>query len=288
MARPSVLRIGGPHGSETSINILKTELSKHFDERQGCLCIENKYFTAQVQLAPFDISAEGCDEGNKEDGVLLMFPHSTQIDTLTELHDNLHNTGENLRLCISTSVGSIPKTKENDKKYSERVLWCLDRGYEYIEVDLSGEGLKRDFDKREKDGFARVVEAMGGIVWSSAVMSTRGKKKSINVSPADIKSEGSCKDDNQNKDAKESVSKKKVTEDAQIEAVQDLAEKKNEELLDNIESVMKDAKKIRDASKAGDLSDAERRQRAGDAATLLMGLLDEMGFDDDDCSSDDE
>ena len=40
-----------------------------------------------------------------------------------------------------------------------------------MEVDLSEEGLRGGFfDVREKDGFARVVEAIGGTVWSSAVM----------------------------------------------------------------------------------------------------------------------
>ena len=40
-----------------------------------------------------------------------------------------------------------------------------------------------------------------------------------------------------------------------------------------------------------DMSDDERRERAGNAADVLMGLLDQLGFDDegdDDCDSSDE
>ena len=61
-----------------------------------------------------------------------------------------------------------------------------------------------------------------------------------------------------------------------------------EDYLDNIELIMKEAKQIRQASQTGEMTDEERRQRAGNAATMLMGLLDQMGFDDEDSSSDEE
>ena len=50
-----------------------------------------------------------------------------------------------------------------------------------MEVDLSEEGLRGGFDVREKDGFARVVEAIGGTVWSSAVMTDAKKNAQRNM-----------------------------------------------------------------------------------------------------------
>ena len=61
----------------------------------------------------------------------------------------------------------------------------------------------------------------------------------------------------------------------------------NEAVLNDIEKVMNEAKKIREASKHGQLSDDDRRQRAGDAAAMLVGLLDQIGFDDGDDYDDD-
>ena len=185
-------------------------------------------------------------------------------------------------------------TKEYEEQYSQRVLWCLDRGYEYIEVDLREEGLKSGFDEREKDGFARVVEAMGGTVWSSAVMAKRNTRTASKISVVEEKHDDElddCKEiivvDEQEKTDEPKT--EMITQDIHIGSVQDSDEKKDElasDTLDSIEQVMKEAKRIRESSKGGELSDQDRKQRAGDAAEMLMGLLDQMGFDDDDDEAD--
>jgi len=274
-----------------------------------------------VQLLPFHHEQQDQDQIqalNKEDGILLIFPSDTHIDSLTQIHDN--QLGDTLRLCISTSAKPMTITKEYEELYSQRVLWCLDRGYEYVEVDLSEDGLTRGFDDREKDGFARVVEAMGGTVWSSAVM---GKKKNNNNNQMNIAQTllDHCEDEDihKTKEAKETETEetKAVKEEAaernkdvqvakgrEVQLVPGMEpseliseavseETKDEVVLDNIEGVMKEAKRIREASKNGELSDQDRRDRAGNAAEMLMGLLDQMGFDDDegegeDSSDDDE
>jgi len=61
---------------------------------------------------------------------------------------------------------------------------------------------------------------------------------------------------------------------------------KEEIAFHQLESVLSEAKSIRDASKGNSMSDDERRERAGDTAMKLMGLLDSMGFCDD--SDDDD
>ena len=50
-----------------------------------------------------------------------------------------------------------------------------------MEVDLSKEGLRGGFDVHEKDGFARVVEAIGVTVWSSAGMTDAKKNAQRNM-----------------------------------------------------------------------------------------------------------
>ena len=50
--------------------------------------------------------------------------------------------------------------------------------------------------------------------------------------------------------------------------------------------MVKEAKRIREASHSGNLADEERRARAGNAAEMLMGILGQMGFDEDDDNDD--
>jgi hypothetical protein len=49
-----------------------------------------------------------------------------------------------------------------------------------------------------------------------------------------------------------------------------------------LERVMTEAKRIREASQSNSMTDEERRQRASDTAVRLMGLLERLGFDEDD------
>jgi hypothetical protein len=124
---------------------------------------------------------------HQEDGIILVFDAlqanpdletGTPFDVLNVLHDNSTastDVGDLLRLCVAVSMG--PKSPEelrgqntHEQEYSKRILWCLDRGYEYVEVDLSAEGQRTGHDERDKEGFARIIEAIQGTVWSSAVM----------------------------------------------------------------------------------------------------------------------
>jgi len=285
MACTSILRVGGPQGNETAISIIKCHLSNHFPSQSDELQISNKYFTAQVLFLSFH-EKQDKPESLKEDGILFIFPSDAHIESLTQIHDDLpqDQMGDTLRLCISTSAKPPTAiTKEYEERYSQRVLWCLDRGYEYIEVDLTEKGLTDGFDEREKDGFARVVEAMGGTVWSSAIMGNGKRTVAQNLLDH-------CEDEVGTKEVKieipESKNEVPMVNGKEYDGSQNTSEvsedTKDEAALDNIEGVMKEAKRIREASKSGQLSDQDRRSRAGNAAEMLMGLLDQMGFDDED------
>ena len=67
------------------------------------------------------------------------------------------------------------------KMHEESYGTSLDRWYEYVEVDLRKEVLRGGFDVHEKDGFARVVEAIGVTVWSSAGMTDAKKNAQRNM-----------------------------------------------------------------------------------------------------------
>jgi hypothetical protein len=297
------------------------------------------------------------------------------FDSLQSVHDCLNNhyqiqkLGDLLRLCVGVTYRNPLATcshhdvKLYEKEYSRRVLWCLDHGFEYVEVDLSEAGKQQGHDERDKEGFARVVEALAGTVWTSAINKSRpithssslSKNKSISLlgnyvasdqhstampsngeTKIDSLIESSRCDNNNDNDNSISVSSAcssmhvstcPAAHSQHYEAVNTLQEthvtvkenpnrppgvretesqhitdslldveevndansahsRRQEHIFNQFESTLQEAARIRELSKSGMMSNEERRERAGNAASLLMSLLEQMGCDDD--GSDDE
>jgi len=59
-------------------------------------------------------------------------------------------------------------------------------------------------------------------------------------------------------------------------------------MFNHLDGALRQAASIREMSQSGNLSDQDRRQRAGDAAMLLMNLMTQMGLDDDEKDEDDD
>jgi hypothetical protein len=327
----SVLRIG-PTDNNASAALLRTALLSHFEtkEEPNVLTISNRYFVARIRLK--EIIADqttDADALHKEDGVILVFDalrsnpdiiggaSVSSFHALTLVHNHAEKTeqcGELVRLCVGVSIG--PKTpselrgEKHEDEYSRRVLWCLDRGYEYVEADLSEEGQLSGHDERDKDGFARVVEAISGTVWSSAVMGASKKemlKKSyekqkeslkereesnpyVPPDPSLLSTESGAIQDTSNTIQSSLVGGSKLDSGEGFEDSGNASEQ--ERVMENLEGMLKEAARIREASKNGELPDDERRKRATDAASLMMDLMNQLDMDDDESgivdSSDEE
>jgi hypothetical protein len=321
------------------------------------IVIVNKYFTANVLLEGIGeetSSRETSTSCTKEDGVILIFDALQSnpdriisggngsmatfdgLDTVHRQAETVNNCGDLLRLCIGVSLGDYTaeelRGKDHEKEYSRRILWCLDNGYEYIEADLSKDGQMKGHDERDKDGFARIVEAIEGTVWSSAVMSKSKTQELKNTyvddknaveketppvgeeeeeeeenpyQPPDpsllFKSQNDVQDQTISTASSEDVpaaaaAALKVeseaasmllnpTEVGPSEMAQLRQDLEAEKIFDKMESVLKEASQIREASKSGALSDDERRERAGDAALALVNLMSQFGLEDDDDGS---
>lgn len=334
----SVLRLG-PAEANSSTELVRNALVAHFsatkesDAPKHTLCLSNRYFSAQVLLR--DVGSLDDTELYKEDGVVLVFDDdrasmrksgmtTTSFDRLALVHqqaEEVHQCGELLRLCIGVRLGAFEKNgKEYENEYSRRVLWCLDRGYEYVEADMSDEGMAQGHDERDKDGFARIVEAIASTVWSSAQMEKKKQtelKKSYQEdkqllskqeeeeeeSPAYVPPDPSnfpeITTTTTDADEKELAKRQQaILNEAKLESEavsqQDIDQTQQEKAFASLESVIQEAQRIRDASVSGRLSDDERRQRASDAATLMMGLMNQLDFgeesegEQEDSSDDDE
>ena len=319
----SVLRIG-PVENNASAALLKTALQSHFktveDDDDGApnttLTVSNRYFHAKVLLE--DLSSQHTQTTNpdttKEDGIILVFDamHSNPnvigssispsscFDALTMVHDKAEQDGECgdlLRLCVGVYVGEKTPTelrgKNHEEEYSRRVLWCLDRGYEYVEADASQKGQLSGHDERDKDGFARIVEAISGTVWSSAVME-KSKKQELKQS-YDQEKESLATKQQEEEGENPYVPPDPSLLDSQIqsELVKDSADStenyfiddakaaEQDRTMENLEGLLRQAASIREASRAGELTDEERRQRAADAATLMMSLMSQLDTEED-------
>ena len=332
----------------------------------ACLLqISNKYFDATVALEPLQViptttKAEEKSEGatTTEDGMLLIFDDAspTAFDQLSALFATAESNGQYgdlLRLCVGISgvtTKDAPTTlteKQKEAEYSRRVLWCLDRGFEYVEgVDISSEEniLREGHNDREKEGFARVVEALQGTVWSSAKMHAQTKQtlnqsyqqtqQQLSLSAKlneDTKEEEELNEyepppsfllnDEESKEREEQAKKALleqdgITEDGDeivnIAAADDMyldgpatssptsvASRDNatiterevqqaDKIMSDMDNALKEANRIREMSRSGQLTDDDRKQRAVEAATLLMNLMTQMGGLEDDSENDDD
>lgn len=335
MAR-SALRFACAQNSDESLSLLTKRLEAHFSsssdqslatnrKEQGQsnvfnrIEIANKYFTAQIDFLGYSKSSDnGCGSNDLiEDGIILVVDGSVVGSNILQAMNPIHDravesgAGELLRLCVviesaNSQLNSATKTpKEVEQEYSERVLWCLDRGYEYVPAcDLSVEAVAKGHDERDKEGFARVVEAIKGTVWSSAVMEKQQQPKapapapsrddaiedrSREYIPPSLTKEEKEEFDEREEKARESLMKEanEAVDDASLLA-QQREEMKNERMFEEFEGAVREAARIRDMSRSGQLSDGERRQKAGDAALMLMDLMGRMGYDEDEDGPDDD
>jgi hypothetical protein len=338
MILTSVVRVG-PSDDNLSAKLLRNALVSYSEklststtttlsESSHMLSISNKYFTANVLLE--EMGATPQSEQTKEDGVILVFDalrsnpdlsagDGASFDSLSYAHQQAEENdtcGDLLRLCVGVSLSSLSpdelRGKDHEAEYSRRIMWCLDRGYEYVEADLSQEGQALGHKDRDKDGFARIVEAVQGTVWSSAVMckaKTQQLKETYQEDTAAIQDKeeeenpyeppdpskfhtGVDKDEaksneilSQEPNSENGMLLETETEKVGPEEMKQLRkDMETEQVFDKMEGLLKEANKVREASKNGELNDDERRQRAGDAAETLFGLMNAFGLEEDENS----
>lgn len=342
----SVVRVGPTHDNICA-GMLWNAILDFYAKQQGTdavpsndtFCVTNKYFDAQILLRGIEsnstvdndqTTANNDVPPKKEDGVILVFDAAksnpdlvvdaaASFASLGVAHDRAvqQGAGDLLRLVVGVTIGKMEaaelRGQAYEKEYARRINWCLDdgRGYEYVECDLSPEAITQGHDARDKDGFARVIEAISGTMWSSAVMNKSKKtvlKKSYKEETAQMEREseyvppdpsmllGSSNDDDE---AREEQARRSILEQSGIEQEaqgvqlsgqenvnpaeeesQQQRQREQERMFDNLESALRQAASIREMSRAGDMSDDDRRKRAGDAADLLMTLMQQVGMDD--------
>ena len=338
----SVVRIGPFPDDNDCAKQLQSAIVEHFRRQEAevapsnsttathssSLHIANKYFTATVLLRNVEEQETSSEsDTHVEDGMILVFDSvlsnpkyptslSCSFDSLETVHDKAtqqHKAGDLLRLCVGVGSRLDWTDKEYEDEYARRVLWCLDRGYEYVEADM--QNLDQGHEDRDKEGFARIIEALSGTVWSTAAMNKKKQKElkqSYQADAANISGEERGAYEPPKFDAeppseptaaakattttvlsdqeRERKAREVLLGDTEEKTVTvndtDLLEGRRAELeeernLNALEGSLQEARRIRELSQSGQLTDDERRQRAGEAATLIYEMMGKMGFDTD-------
>jgi len=322
----SIVRIGPMATTEvSSARLLRTALVSYWKKQHTqdsapeigdenkLLPISNKYFTANVLLE--DIETEEKEEATTEDSVILVFGMlasnpdrsgvpGTTFDSLQAVHEQAQakNTcGDLLRLCVGVTLTILSpqeaRGEKHEEEYSKRIMWCLDHGYEYVEADLSQEGQSKGHEDRDKDGFARIVEAIQGTVWSGAIMKER---QASNLQASYDEDANAIKEEDENpyvppdpsimglgntdgESNSASASEKTPTTPSRSAQMEQLRQEIDEEkVFDEMESVLREASRIREQSKCGTLTDEERRAKAESAALRLVDLMNNFGMEEGD------
>ena len=180
---------------------------------------------------------------------------------------------------------------EEDGAASEALLWCLDHGFELVEVDRSD--LFATWGEREKEGVARVLEALEATMWPS--MLRKEKDEMIEpVPPLAQAADVNVNAPTMEKGCGNALPKPKESEDfppmpeslmkdipnptdrePEPEEMQGPSGEKLETFFDDF---LQKARQVRETALKGEVSDAERRDRAAKMASQLAVF---MGLDGD-------
>jgi hypothetical protein len=270
------------------------------------LYLSNKYFTAIISLQ--DLQARANISNRTEDGVILVFDEylsnlqtaasparstfnavTSHFEALLQQDDPTTTPGDMLRLCVGVILEPLhsqwSENKEYEAEYSRRVLWCLDHGFEYVLAEISPDAVQRGHDERDKEGFARIVEAIHGTIWSSAVTKNR-KKAAAGAAIAALSTSTttplSTMDHHTAKNIRATAPSAELAANDNGVAATLPPPQGDPPDADAFDEALQEARRIREVSQVTDLSDEARRKRASDAAKLVLSMMNEMGMDDDD------
>lgn len=146
--------------------------------------------------------------------------------------------------------------------------WCVNEGWEFVAADLSQPFITNEC--RDKQGVARIVEAMEAVMWTGLEMRSKPASNPTKPSLASAGGQNSGTEDDQS----ESTA---LGDDGNID-VQHFEEE--EQMLNKL---MSDISSVREMARGIDREDDGQRKANQDRASqVAMRLMELMGVDDDD------
>lgn len=257
--------------NSSSFEAILLDAKKYLVDNAFELRVDNKYYTTSL-----DCRLLTQLEDNEIDAYesVLTIPDDTSAvsSSMTALSSALESSprrDDGVYLCIVLKDDS--NAAGVDSFRPARVDWCIDSGFEYIEIDTALP--MESHQDRDKFGVPRVMEALQSNRWRHMVMKTQHTP----TQPA----EQVATRDNTSKapdDAMTSVFRVEPVSASEESEVQSPLADEEEEKEEQIQQVLQLAQKTREEVMAGSLSDDQRRERAARIALQMCSL---MNLDDD-------
>ena len=211
--------------------------------------------------------------------------------TPQDLHDICGLAEEcDVPIRILNIIGKEPLSEESTMHW---IGWSLDHGFEFIFIDSSD--LMATADEREKEGLPRLLESLHSHQWSSMVP----KSSSGSSGSGSGSSRGGEVEQQQAGDVFQFHDQAVVEEEGEGEGEEDGSKKKSvgvamkgnpflagvepsddETKDDGLDQLMAQARQLRELVDTGNLSDAERRDKAAAFAMKFASMVD-LGDEDD-------
>jgi len=287
---------------------LEEAVDKFQAEGGNVMAIKNRYYSANVTVTCVDVvSAAESGQMSGVDACVVVNP--SDLSALSALLAD-HDFGTRLMVRLLDGPEVEEEEGGEDESPSELLLWCLDNGFELVTADRSD--LFATWSEREKDGLARVVEALQPTMWTGMAKAdpttvTAGMNGGVtggggsSVPLAGMESSSST-DDVDSAAAAPAPAPAPASEanaasplttqggadpldfEELVKAAELSGAQGQEEKFDTVfTSFMDEARRVRVAAMSGDVPDAVRRDQAAKIAAQMATF---MGFDDDDDEDD--
>ena len=161
-----------------------------------------------------------------------------------------------------TAITSLSPISDNDDQEDASLKFAaLMHSFEYCVARVDTDGIKLGHESREKEGFARIIEAVEMTMWGSKVDKVRETKSQ----PQEEETVA---------EAVQAVQSDTDKIDSLLPPPPPIEEALNSKNMDDLERLMSSVSQIREMSlNNGFANDDDRRKAASDTAAKLMGLL---------------
>jgi len=279
------------------IEFLIKLLSKYNNNNDSIdsIIISTKYYNANVTINRYVI------DDNNNDISSLKEKCEAMIVLLNDKDNNSNSDLLSIVKCDNDDDDDLIATKllvnikYNDicNDISSLVLWSVDNGYEYIDIDSNdSSSISIISDSREKEGFPRLIEALEATMWSSLQMKDKVITTTSSITSEILISEqtSTIKEEQIVSSEEKTNREYKIHMDSNNKLILEVEDDIDEEdvFYKNFSDVIEKAKDIRAQVLSGNLSDKERRDNAAAIALQLAKMIDLNDDDDDDDDDDDK
>jgi len=290
----SILIVGIDSNDIEFLIKLLSKYNNNNNDSIDSIIISTKYYNANVTINRYVI------DDNNNDISSLKEKCEAMIVLLNDKDNNSNSDLLSIVKCDNDDDDDLIATKllvnikYNDicNDISSRVLWSVDNGYEYIDIDSNdSSSISIISDSREKEGFPRLIEALEATMWSSLQMKDKVITTTSSITSEILISEQtSTIKEEQIISSEEKTNKEyKIHMDSNDKLILEVEDDIDEEdvFYKNFSDVIEKAKDIRAQVLSGNLSDKERRDNAAAIALQLAKMID-LNDDDDDDDDDDK